>query len=466
MFFMSIIPNSSASEQQLTSKVDRFFKEQRIGTLLRQSNFFKDCGFTCPELLKFIFLLVFGKKNLYQTLQKEDSIDRPGKDSVYRFLNSSRYNWRKFLLLLSCGLIQEKVNPLTEADRVNVFIFDDSLFSRARSKAVELLANVHDHTTGKYIRGFRMLTLGWSDGNTFVPLCFSLLSSHKKSSRYVEMNDGIDKRTAGYERRKEAVRKSSETLQDLLKQALQAGAQASYVLFDSWFSFPVTILKVLHQGVHVICMLKAMPRVYYVYDGQKLNLTDLYKSVRKKRGKAKILASVMVTLGMNEQGEEVQAKIVFVRDRNRKKNWLALLSTNVALTEDEIIRIYGKRWDVEVFFKMTKSYLRLAKEFQGRSYDMMFAHTSIVFARYLLLAMESRENEDQRSFGHLFYFCCDELEDIKFASAILLLIELFKSIAQEVLILTEEKFQELFDKFLSSLPKYIKGLLGVSVCES
>ncbi|MEW9673306.1 transposase [Ammoniphilus sp. 3BR4] len=463
---MSIIPNSSASEQQLTSKVDRFFKEQSIGTLLKQSNFFKDCGFTCLELLKFIFLLVFSKKNLYQTLQKEDSTNRPGKDSVYRFLNSSRYNWRKFLLLLSRGLIETKLDPLTEEDRVKVLIFDDSLFSRARSKTVELLANVHDHTTGRYVRGFRMLTLGWSDGNTFIPLCFSLLSSHKKSSRYVEMNNGMDKRTSGYQRRKEACQKSLETMQDLLKQALQAGTKASYVLFDSWFSFPVTIMKVLEQGMHVICMLKSMHRVYYVYDGQKLNLNALYKAVRKRRGKSKILASVIVTLGTNEKEEDVQAKIVFVRDRNRKKNWLALLSTDVSLTEDEIIRIYGRRWDIEVFFKMTKSYLRLAKEFQGRSYDMMFAHTTIVFARYLLLSLESRENEDQRSFGHLFYICCDELEDIKFASAILLLIDLFKSIVQEVLILTEEKFQELFDKFLSCLPKYIKGLLGVSVCES
>ncbi|MDR7076061.1 hypothetical protein J2Y03_001064 [Neobacillus niacini] len=91
------------------------------------------------------------------------------------------------MLLLSCGLIETKVDPLTEEDRVKVLIFDDSFFSRTRSKTVELLAKVHDHTTGKYVRGFRMLTLGWSDGNTFIPLCFSLLSSHKKSSRYVEI---------------------------------------------------------------------------------------------------------------------------------------------------------------------------------------------------------------------------------------------------------------------------------------
>lgn len=458
---MSIVSKSSASEQRLTSKIDYFFQEHHIGSLLKKSNFVKECGFTCLQLLKFIFSLVFGQKNLYQTLQKGDVADRPGKDTVYRFLNSSRYNWRRFLLLLGCGLIESKLNPLTDEDREKVLIVDDSLFSRSRSKAVELLAKVHDHTTGKYVRGFRMLTLGWSDGNTFIPLCFSLLSSAKKSNRYTEMNENIDKRTAGFRRRKESLLKSSETLLDLLQQALRTGVQASYVLFDSWFSFPVTIKKVYDQGIHVICMLKSMPRVHYGYEGQILTLNSLYKVVRKKRGRAKILASVIVSLGMNDQGEEVKAKVLFVRDRRNKKKWLALLSTDLDLSDEEIIRIYGKRWDIEVFFKMTKSYLRLAKEFQGRSYDMMVAHTSIVFARYMLLALESRETEDPRTLGHLFYVCCDELEDLKFASAILLLMDLFKAAVQKVLVLTEEKFQELFDKFISSLPNYIKGLLAI-----
>ena len=460
---MSIVTKSSASEQQSASKVDHFFKEHRISSLLKKSNFSKECGFTCLQLLKFIFSLVFGQKNLYQTLNKEDETNRPGKDAVYRFLNSSRYNWRKFLLMLSCGLIQSKIAPLTAKDRENVLIFDDSLFSRGRSKAVELLANVHDHTTGRFVRGFRMLTLGWSDGNTFVPLCFSLLSSAKADNRYTEMNDKIDKRSAGYRRRQESIQKSSETLIDLLKQALKAGAQASYVLFDSWFSFPATIKKVREQGIDVICMLKSMHRVYYAYEGQKYTLNSLYSAVRKKRGRAKILASVIVSLGANEQNEDVQAKIVFVRDRRHKKKWLALLSTDLDLPDDEVVRIYGKRWDIEVFFKMTKSYLRLAKEFQGRSYDMMVAHTSIVFARYMLLAMESRKTEDPRTLGHLFYVCCDEMEDLKFASALLMLMDLFKAVAQEVLILTEEKLQELFDKFTGSLPKYIKGLLAIPV---
>ena len=54
---------------------------------------------------------------------------------------------------------------------------------------------------------------------------------------------------------------------------------------------------------------------------------------------------------------------------------------------------------IEVFFKMCKSYLSLSKEFQGRSYDMMTAHTTIVFMRYIMLALEARNSTDHRTVG-------------------------------------------------------------------
>ena len=78
-------------------------------------------------------------------------------------------------------------------------------------------------------------------------------------------------------------------------------------------------------------MVKAMPKVYYNYDGKKLNLKSLYASLKKKRGKAKILSSVIVGIGHDDDGNEIPAKIVFVRDRNGSRNWLALISTDVSL---------------------------------------------------------------------------------------------------------------------------------------
>lgn len=39
---------------------------------------------------------------------------------------------------------------------------------------------------------------------------------------------------------------------------------------------------------------------------------------------------------------------------NKRNEYLCLISTEVSLSEEEIIRIYGKRWDIEVFFKVCK----------------------------------------------------------------------------------------------------------------
>ncbi|KYP80335.1 IS4 family transposase [Ferroacidibacillus organovorans] len=330
---------------------------------------------------------------------------------------ASTPNSRRFLLLLSSAVIA-RMKALTSEDRVDVLIVDDSLYSRNRSKKVELAARVFDHAAHRFVKGFRMLTLGWSDGNSFVPLAFSLLSSEKVENRIQEANPSVDRRTSGYHRRRESMSKATVTLFELLEQAQAMGIQTRVLLFDSWFTFPSTILRAVQHKMTVICMLKALKTLHYLYDGKKVTLPQLYGLLTKRRGRAKILASVVVGIGNDENGKEVQAKIVFVRDRQRSKQWLALLCTDTTMADEEVVRLYGKRWDIEVFFKMVKSHLRLAKELQGRSYDSMIAHTSIVFARYIYLAVKTRNEQDPRTLGRLFLELCDEMSDVRNAEII------------------------------------------------
>ncbi|OMF25780.1 hypothetical protein BK133_20880 [Paenibacillus sp. FSL H8-0548] len=60
-----------------------------------------------------------------------------------------------------------------------------------------------DHATVYYYKGFHMLTLGWSNGHTFIPVDFSLLASLK--SQVNGIMEGNDKRTSGYKRCVEAL---------------------------------------------------------------------------------------------------------------------------------------------------------------------------------------------------------------------------------------------------------------------
>ena len=62
-------------------------------------------------------------------------------------------------------------------------------------------------------------------------------------------------------------------------------------------------------------------------------------------------------------------------------------------------------------------------ECHSLSYDTLTAHVAIVFSRYRLFAMEQLSNEDQRTFGELFFLLVDEMADIAFRRSLCILMD-------------------------------------------
>jgi DDE superfamily endonuclease len=462
---MKIIPQNNEKLNNSKLTIDNFFNSINFGSLLKKSNFYKSKGVPCLSILKYLFSLIFTHKNFYRHLETNET--EFGKDTVYRFLNSIHYNWKELIASTASIIINEKIKPLTKRKREKVFIFDDSIYERGRSKQVELLSRVHDHNDGKYKPGFQMLTLAWSDGNSTIPVAFNMVASSKEKNQLCKMNDSIDKRTNGFKRRNDALKAKTESMFDMLDTADKHNINADYVLFDSWFSSPSTILRLLKRNMHTIAMVKLTKKVHYVVDGLHKDVKQIYKGLKKKRRKGDIIKSIIVHLEDKENSNKlIPVQLVFVKNKNKKNDWLALISTDTKIKAEEVVRIYGKRWNIEVFFKTCKSYLKLAKEFQSRSYDAIVAHTSIVFIRYMMLSLEERNTKDDRTIGNLFYLCCDELQDIKFIDSITLLLNLIKNEITKHLTLSKESFNAIFDSFMLSLPSHIKINLGFISCES
>ncbi|MDL5042046.1 IS4 family transposase [Heyndrickxia coagulans] len=445
--------------KQLPNEIKSTFKELKILKHLRNAGITKNFGFSCAYIFQLVFGLIFENKNWFRMLEGKKSTDIPAKDTVYRFLNQSTFAWRRFLLHLSAHTIA-KVTKLTSHDRPKAFVLDDSSYDRNRSKSVELLARCFDHASQKmrYYKGFRMLTLGWTDGASFLPVDFSLLSS--KKSQINGISSHIDKRSSGYKRRQEALQSAPEQIPGMLERALNAGIDATYVLMDTWFTQQPLIKAITEKGLDVIGMVKHLNQRYLV-NSERLSLKQLYKKATPTDGKHGILRSIHTT-----QANGVPVKIVFIRNRNKKSDWLAILSTDRTLSDQEIIRIYGMRWDIEVFFKAAKSLLKLQKEFQSRSYDALISHTTIVFARYIVLSWQNRCSNDERTLGGMFYELCDEINDLDWAVALQQLIELL----EDTLKYTKKRIQKLIksqlQQWIAGLPNYIKAYLPVSVCES
>lgn len=438
--------SGSQDDIRILDQIDDFFNKFHIGTLLDRCGIRKRHGYSVRSLMKAVFALPFIGKNFFRGIVINDNAD-VGKDAAYDLLKACTYNWRRFLLITGTRL-HRIFDRLTSDQRESVLIIDDSPYDRSRSKKVELLSRVFDHSTGRYLRGFRLLTVCWSDGVSCLPLDFALLSSAKETNRFHESTKSMDKRCCASRRRKEATTKATALLEPMVKRILNAGINARYVLMDSWFTMPSNVCA-LRKHLDVIGMIKKTPKVLYEHDGKKRNLMVIYQSLTKRRGRAKILASTTVKLGDGKP-----AKIVFVRDR-RKKDWLALLSTDIDVPDSEVVRIYGKRWDIEVLFKMAKQHLKLVKEIQCRDFDMLIAHTTIVFMRYMFIAYRVRMATDHRSFGDLFYACCQELDDIGFVEALHRIMTLAVEQLQRMGTFCEKTAATFFDTVMTAALKYV-----------
>ena len=139
-------------------------------------------GYGVRSLITAIFALPFlGKNFFWGIVTNEQAV--VGKDAAYALLKGCTFNWRRLLLMLAIR-IHSIFSRLTDDQRENVLIIDDSTYDRSRSKKVELLSRIFDHSTGRYLRGFRLLTVCWSDGVSSLPLDFALLSSAKAKNRY------------------------------------------------------------------------------------------------------------------------------------------------------------------------------------------------------------------------------------------------------------------------------------------
>ena len=452
----SILPQNQ-DEKKLFNAISSFFSRFTIGNLLRACNAQKEKGVPVTRIFKYKLCNVFTGRSMYMQQRTGSFRESFSKNTFYRFLNSTKTNWLKFTTLLSKA-VADTIEPLTGSDRINTFVVDDSLFERTSCKKTELGSKVFDHASMRYTKGYRLMTLGWTDGNTFLPINSSLLAS-SKTSNLIGPQQHYDGRSLAGQRRKLAQMKGTSVMVELLKTALNAGYKADYVLYDSWFSNPAQLVAVKNLGLDSIAMIKKSSRIRYEYEGQMLSIKKIYGICKKRRGRSRYLLSVNVMVGKNQK---IPAKIVCVRNKQNKKDWIAFICTNPDLSEEEIIRIYGKRWQIEVFFKTCKSYLNLVGECHSLSYDALTAHLAIVFARYMMLALEQRKDENHRTLGEIFFFLTDELADITFGESLQIILKAMFEGIYTVFQVTEAQIDAFIDIFVDRLPNFIQNSLAKS----
>ena len=448
---MKMIPQTNPDEKTLSDALNFFFDNFVPGSSLMAMSVKKVKGVSVMHILRKLFELVF----IHMTSHMAICLNQAGigfsRSTLSRFLTSPHNNWLRFMTQIA-RRITEYFSHLTDESRRLAFVIDDTPFHRPYSKHVELLAKCYDHSEGAYYWGFRLMTLGWSDGNSFVPVNSCLLTSHDPAKIRMSARK-VDKRTSGYRAREMAKEGGFKASLGLLDQAIREGIKAGYVLFDSWFSLPCMIHNIRERNLHVVAMVKDTSRVYYRHNGRQLSTKQLYKQYQKRRGRSRYLLSTTVTIV--DDNWECQARLVFVRDRNNRKKYRVLLSTDMILTEDEIIQLYARRWGIEEFFKVSKCLLRLEEECTSKNLDTIRGYIAIVFIRAMFLSVISRMERDDRTAGILFYSLCEEMREIEVREALELMFHLFAPMAAKELNVDQQRIDEVINRFLAGLPPFV-----------
>ncbi|MDR0295026.1 MAG: transposase, partial [Prevotellaceae bacterium] len=288
---MTTISEEQRIDNANNKRVRIFIKRFGINSLLRSVGASKGKGISVSLIFVFLFELVFTRKNLFETMTIGCDELSFSKNTIYRFLLIASINWEVFIRRLSIAVIPE-INKLTSESRKTALILDDSPYWRNRSKKVEMLSRCYDHSEKKYYKGFTMLNLGWSDGQTFMPVDFRLIASGNDKNLLEGSHIEEDKRTIATKRRLEARMEKPALALQMLKDAKGTPAQAKYVLYDSWFASPSFILSVKNLGYDTVARIKNHENYRYLYNGEKQSIRQIYRANKKRRGRSRYLLSV------------------------------------------------------------------------------------------------------------------------------------------------------------------------------
>lgn len=414
------------SKQSALARFQKAYTALGIGALLTQCNIVKPAGSILgvvavgvSTIFLTLLLLVFRGKSLPEYLSSTYADGDGAKSTYYRFLTDPTYNWPKFIRLLALRVERICVSTIS-IYRPCFFVMDDSIIPRLTSQKAELLSYIYDHVRGASIKCFNLLLLGWTDGYSFLPVSLQMMHSKKLLKGIMDKIGDLNKRNSGYKLRIQSGMSKMNLAVEMVKQAIEAGFRANYLLVDTWFTNEPFVNAMRNIQMDVIGMLKDCKQQYW-YRGKLYNLQGLRGLIHLDKGdRSGIWGSIIV----ETKYFHVPVKIVFAQNRNKRREYVLILSTDIDLSEEQIIQYYGNRWSIECCFKVCKGMFGLGKEFHGLTFDLLISSTAIVFTRYIILEYIHRISTDHRTLNWWVKQMYDEVPTMEFADALRSLLKL------------------------------------------
>ena len=96
------IPQINESEQrEIEGTLKSFFSSYKVSSLLKACHGEKQKGHSAFEIFRYLLCLIFCDRSMYMQIATGKYSEAFGKNTVYRFLNSAKTNWKRLTCMLS-----------------------------------------------------------------------------------------------------------------------------------------------------------------------------------------------------------------------------------------------------------------------------------------------------------------------------------------------------------------------------
>jgi len=372
------------------------FKTFKLETILSQSKILKQKGHKISEMFFFFLVIILENSNsVFSGIVKNHRSNL--KTPINDMLNNPHYNWRNLLYRIT-----RRFSQLCPASRLDdcCLIFDDTSKVKTGRKT-QNLSWFFDHSKGIFFKGFQNITAVWTNARTAIPFDFELKIGRKRTKHSKKGN--YPKGSHTEQRVRFSKQKKTDIVIQMIKRAQQRKLPFKYILWDSWFncskSFSFIFEKLVPAGKVLISMLKNGTQKYK-YGERFLSLKELYRRAGKWHHdtisgiKYKSFIVELLDVSSSSKIEERNVigtiKICFFKYPNVKR-WKAIISTDINLSEIEVLKIYLRRWAIECIFKEIRQYFGYNQS-KSSNYAAMVADLTIRYVFYTMFCYRKEQN--------------------------------------------------------------------------
>ena len=264
-------------------------------------------------------------------------------DQITRLLSKEEYSQKQYW-----HIIKPLVRHIEQPD--GLVIVDDTIEEKPYTDENDIVCWHYDHTTGQNVKGINIVNFLYHTAlpaaqEWCLPLAYEVVS---KPEEYLDPKTHKTKR-------KSTVSKNTQVRERLKILRFQNQIRFKYVLFDSWFSAKDNMVLITTElGKHFVCAIKSNRTVALSHTDK---LAGHFVQVSTLDFKPNELRLVYL------KGMEFPVLVTKQRFTNKDGSVgvLYLVTSDTAVTYEQLTNLYHKRWKIEEFHKSLKQNVALEK---------------------------------------------------------------------------------------------------------